>query len=67
MEIGIGPLSPEEYDYVTRDQTADEMETNLPIGIDSNKLAFRTAFADIQSIGNKANKSALELKDYSPF
>lgn len=61
-KTGIGPLSAEEYRYATRQQTANQAEQNLPLGIDMNKLVFRSVFDHVQSIGNRANQNALELQ-----
>ncbi|NRA65728.1 MAG: M23 family metallopeptidase [Pseudobacteriovorax sp.] len=61
-KTGIGPLSPEEYKYVTRGQTAAISEKNLPLGIDTSKLVFRSVFDRVQSLGNEANNNALELQ-----
>ena len=61
-KTGIGPLTPEEYRYATRSQTEVRSEKNLPLGIDTSKLVFRSVFDRVQSIGNSATSNALELQ-----
>lgn len=61
-KTGIGPLSPEEYKYAKKDLEQGSTNKNLPLGIDMDKLVFRSVFDRIQSIGNRANHNALELQ-----
>ena len=61
-QTGIGPLTPEEYQSAKRNQTFVPTTKNLPLGIDMDKLVFRSIFDRIQNIGNEANRNALELQ-----
>ena len=61
-QTGIGPLTPEEYQTATRNQNIAPTTKNLPLGIDMEKLVFRSIFDRIQNIGNEANRNALELQ-----
>ncbi|MFW7378260.1 MAG: M23 family metallopeptidase [Oligoflexus sp.] len=62
QQTGIGPLSPEEYQTAKRQQTATPLKKNIPLGIDLDKLVFRSVFDRIQNIGNQANQNALHLQ-----
>lgn len=62
QKTGIGPLSPEEYRHAERNLAATPTQKNLPLGIDLDKLVFRSVFDQVQSIGNRANSNALELQ-----
>lgn len=61
-KTGIGPLSPEEYRSAARNLSAIPSKKNLPLGIDLDKLVFRSVFDRVQSVGNRANQNALELQ-----
>jgi murein DD-endopeptidase MepM/ murein hydrolase activator NlpD len=61
-QTGIGPLTPEEYQTAKRTQSMTPTTKNLPLGIDMDKLIFRSVFDRIQNIGNEANRNALQLQ-----
>lgn len=60
-KTGIGPLTPEEYKYAKQGKEENSSQ-NLPLGIDMDKLVFRSVFDRVKSIGNRANRNALELQ-----
>lgn len=62
QQTGIGPLSPEEFQTAKRNQSAPPMKKNIPLGIDLDKLVFRSVFDRIQNIGNQANQNALHMQ-----
>lgn len=62
QQTGIGPLSPEEYQTAKRNQNVAPLKKNIPLGIDLEKLVFRSVFDRIQNIGNQANQNALQLQ-----
>ena len=60
---GIGPLTPQEYHHAheeSPDRSADDQ--HLPLGIDLDRLIFRTAFDKMKTIGSNANQNALRLQ-----
>ncbi|SME90741.1 M23 family metallopeptidase [Pseudobacteriovorax antillogorgiicola] len=61
-KTGIGPLTPEEFRYAEKNMTENTAQKNLPLGIDMDKLVFRSVFDRVQSIGNRANRNALEMQ-----
>ena len=62
-KTGIGPLSTEEYQRSTaHDLRAKESGSYLPVGLNIDKLAFRTVFEQLGSLGNSAERSAIELQ-----
>jgi murein DD-endopeptidase MepM/ murein hydrolase activator NlpD len=61
-KTGIGPLSPEEYQSAKRHQDLIPTKKNLPLGVDLEKLVFRSVFDRVQNIGNQANRNALQLQ-----
>jgi murein DD-endopeptidase MepM/ murein hydrolase activator NlpD len=61
-QTGIGPLSPEEYQTAKKQQRLTPTTQNLPLGIDLDRLVFRSVFDRIQGIGNEANRNALQLQ-----
>lgn len=61
-QTGIGPLSPEEQDAAEQNQYSESVNQHFPLGIDINKLVFRSVFDRVQSIGNQANHNALNLQ-----
>jgi len=61
-KTGIGPLSPEEM-RVASTQMAPEPVTNyMPLGLNLDRLTFRTVFDSMTRIGEKANQQAVELQ-----
>jgi len=64
-KTGIGPLSSEEFDRAKTSETELTPQTSgayLPLGINMDKLAFRTVFDRLSSIGEAANHNAVELQ-----
>ena len=62
-KTGIGPLSMDEYRRsTTQDLIAKESGSYLPVGLNIDKLAFRTAFERLGSLGAAAENSAIELQ-----
>jgi murein DD-endopeptidase MepM/ murein hydrolase activator NlpD len=60
---GIGPLTPQEYHHVRQESVIDPQDTqHLPLGIDLDRLMFRTAFEKMKTIGSSANQNALRLQ-----
>ncbi len=61
---GIGPLTPQEYSRMgSNDQERSQLdEQHLPLGIDLDRLMFRTAFEKLKNTGNNANQNALRLQ-----
>ncbi len=61
-ETGIGPLSSEEY-KIAKDATKVEGPAEvIPLGLNIEKLAFRTTFDRLYSIGKQSNQQAMELQ-----
>lgn len=63
-QTGIGPLSPEEYSVAKSRQEAAAVETssNIPLGVDMEKLVFQPVFDRLRDLGRNANHSALEMQ-----
>lgn len=62
-KTGIGPLSMEEYQRSTaQDLRQKASGAYLPVGLNLDKLAFRSAFDRLGSLGADAEKSAIELQ-----
>lgn len=62
-KTGIGPLSMEEYQRSTaQDLRPKEIGSYLPVGLNIDKLAFRTAFDKLGSLGASAEQNAIELQ-----
>ena len=65
QETGIGPLSAEEFG-VAKAATATEIDTKtadyVPLGVNMDNLTFQPVFNRLSSIGQDANKHALELQ-----
>ncbi len=59
---GIGPLTPQEYSRVKEEQAMPQDEQHLPLGIDLDRLMFRTVFEKMKNLGNNANQNALRLQ-----
>lgn len=61
---GIGPLTPQEFSHMRsldeEPKLADEQ--HLPLGIDLDRLIFRTTFEKLRNTGNNANQNALRLQ-----
>jgi murein DD-endopeptidase MepM/ murein hydrolase activator NlpD len=64
-ETGIGPLSPEEFG-VANAAVAKDVNTKtadyVPLGVNMDSLTFQPVFNRLSSIGEDANKHALELQ-----
>jgi murein DD-endopeptidase MepM/ murein hydrolase activator NlpD len=64
-KTGIGPLSSEEFDRAKSsdpDMTVQTSGAYVPLGVNMDKLAFRTVFDRLSSIGESANRNAVELQ-----
>lgn len=62
-KTGIGPLSMEEYQRSTvQDLKPKDSGNYLPVGLNIDKLAFRTVFDRLGSLGGAAESSAIELQ-----
>lgn len=62
-KTGIGPLSAEEYQRSTaQDLRPKEIGSYLPVGLNIDKLAFRTAFDKLGTLGASAETNAIELQ-----
>ena len=64
-KTGIGPLSTEEFDRANGSApeiTAQSSGAYVPLGVNMDKLAFRTVFDRLSSIGESANRNAIELQ-----
>lgn len=63
-QTGIGPLSPEEYSVAKSRQEAEaeEVNSNIPLGVDMEKLVFQPVFDRLRDLGRNANYSAFELQ-----
>jgi murein DD-endopeptidase MepM/ murein hydrolase activator NlpD len=61
---GIGPLTPQEYRHARQadENTTTSDSQHMPLGIDFDRLIFRTAFEKTKKIGNNANQNALRLQ-----
>ncbi|MCX6131176.1 MAG: M23 family metallopeptidase [Proteobacteria bacterium] len=60
---GIGPLTPQEYHHAHDDSTERTSdEQHLPLGIDLDRLMFRTVFDKMKTVGGNANQNALRLQ-----
>lgn len=61
---GIGPLTPQEFDHMRSLDQAEKPadEQHLPLGIDMDRLIFRTTFEKLRNTGNNANQNALRLQ-----
>ena len=62
---GIGPLSSEEFDRAKSSDSevvAQSSGSYVPLGVNMDKLAFRTVFDRLSSIGESANRNAIELQ-----
>lgn len=62
-QTGIGPLSPEEYS-VAKSQESGPAETssNIPLGVNMDKLVFQPVFDRLRDLGRNANQNAFELQ-----
>ncbi|MFY7929506.1 MAG: M23 family metallopeptidase [Oligoflexus sp.] len=59
---GIGPLTPQEYHQAREELQLPSDGQHLPLGVDLDRLMFRTAFDKMKTIGNNANQNALRLQ-----
>lgn len=61
---GIGPLSPQEFKKARQEiqEREPEEEQHIPLGIDLDRLMFRTVFENMKNLGNHANQNALRLQ-----
>ncbi len=62
IHTGIGPLSPQEYQHAKKELVAMEDQQHIPVGIDPDRLVFRTAFENMKQVGINANQNALRLQ-----
>ncbi|RYZ59057.1 MAG: M23 family metallopeptidase [Proteobacteria bacterium] len=62
VHTGIGPLSPQEYSHAKKEMVAMEDQQHIPVGIDLDRLMFRTVFENMKQLGNNANQNALRLQ-----
>lgn len=62
VHTGIGPLSPQEYQHAKQNMVATEDQQHIPVGIDLDRLMFRTVFENMKQVGNNANQNALRLQ-----
>lgn len=62
-KTGIGPLTPEEYQQVTKNNSSDSGNNSFfPLGINMEQLIFKPVFKHLDQIGQQANQNALELQ-----
>lgn len=64
-KTGIGPLSADEFAVASARQSQeviDEPREYVPLGVNLDKLVFRTAFDRMKTLGKEANQSALDLQ-----
>jgi murein DD-endopeptidase MepM/ murein hydrolase activator NlpD len=60
-KTGIGPLSEEEYRKV-QEQVENTPQQYLPLGLNPDKLIFRTVFGRLKEIGSAASHQAVDLQ-----
>ncbi len=59
---GIGPLTPQEYSNAHHEVAMPHDDQHIPLGIEADRLMFRTVFDKMKNIGNNANQNALRLQ-----
>ncbi len=59
---GIGPLTPQEFSHAHHNGTIPQDDQHIPLGIEADRLMFRTVFDKMRNIGNNANQNALRLQ-----
>ncbi len=62
-QTGIGPLSPEEYSVAkSQESSPTETSSNIPLGVNMDKLVFQPVFDRLRDLGRNANQNAFELQ-----
>ncbi|MBF0440598.1 MAG: M23 family metallopeptidase [Oligoflexales bacterium] len=61
-KTGIGPLSVAEYNIAQKNSSNKDSKNYFPLGIDIDKLVFKTVFDNLDNVGQEANENALELQ-----
>ena len=59
-KTGIGPLTPAEFRSIHKHP--EKFSHDLPLGVDLDHLVFRPVFDRIKSIGENANRNAIQLQ-----